>query len=151
MLKDFNTGNAPAKNKNLLDTVTKMLVKNHNYKVIKTMEDAVGKFSCILRDNYGGRCYLIAKGSNVFQGTVSCQAYLPNLAAREDTPILLALKTQESPLEFYLFNPSQLLRSNKFNPYKDVQFRNFPLEWGIRFYPSMDVALAYKKIKYATL
>jgi len=137
--------------KGLLEKVVKTLIHQHHYKVINRFKDAVGVFGYLMKDAYGNRFYLIAKGSRLFRGLVSCQAFLPHRARDEKTAIILAWKNPEDTQEtvdYFLFDPEQIIESNEgMNVRRDVQFINWKLDLGKRFYPTMDAAMALAKLR----
>ena len=149
MTHDLETGDAEPITKGLLEDVVKTLVHKHGYFVVTSLKDAVGTFAFKMRDQYGGRFYLIAKGSKLFKGLVSCQAFIPNRARDEKAALILAWMNPDSEeLAFYIFDPVQILEHNEgINIHRGVQFINWQLSLGKRFYETMDVALALTKMR----
>lgn len=141
--------------RDLLDKTVKYLVTEHHFKNVKVMRDMVGRFANVMRDQYAQRFYLLVKGSELYMDLISCQAYLPNIAAQEQSPLILFwsnAKTEEA--KFYLFDPESILRLVKehpekygFNDRKGVRMINFSIRLGVAYEPPMSVEAVWKRAK----
>ena len=151
----LKTGNSDAIIKDLLDKTVKYLVTQHHFKNVKVMRDGVGQYANVMRDQYNQRFYLLAKGSELYQDLISCQAYLPNTAIQEKSPLILSWynpKTKDA--KFYLFDPESILRLVKehpekygYNDRKGVRMINFSIELGVAYDPAMSVETVWKKAR----
>jgi hypothetical protein len=147
-----------------LDKTIKYLVNEHHYKNVKPVEDAAGHFASVMRDPLSQRFYLLAKGSRMMRDVISCQAYLPNMAAQEKSPIVLVWFNPENQnLRFYLFDPTSILQFvqeqiEKYGEdaqygYNDREYKqsirmiNFSIKLGVTFDPVMSVEAVWKKTR----
>lgn len=147
--KTLDTGDSEAIHKDLLKHVVKELIKVYRYRLMRRLEDRVGVYAVVMRDTFGSRLFLIAKGSKLWRGIVSCQARLPNFALSENTPIVLAwLKPPENTLKFYLFDPYTIIHEKEgFNIRRGVQMINFNIRQGIAFDPCFNVQWKFEELK----
>jgi len=148
----LDTGDTPAVVGDLLMNFRVMLVKEYGHKPVKAIRDAKGVYTVIMRDQYGGRYYLIAKGSKLWRDIVSTQSYLPHQAARENTPLVLAWYNPDSgTTSYYLFDPKEIVDKNYgTNVRFGVEMINWSIRLGVRYDPSMSVSGLYEKTKGKT-
>lgn len=166
MSRGLETGDNPAVTKNLLMKVRMDLVKNHGHKAGKLWSDRHGEFASNMQDAYGDRYVLIAKGSKLYkpsehpEGVVSCQYFLPKMAASEQRAIILAwqnpdakggvlglgiLDTAPAP-QYYFFDPGEIMKDNYgANERFEVRMINFSFKLGMLYDPSMSVEQMWKK------
>ena len=151
----LNTGHSEAIIKDLLDKTIKYLVTQYHFKNIKVMRDRVGHFANVMRDPHSQRFYLLAKGSELYLDIISCQAYLPNAAAQEQSPLILMWRNPKTKdAKFYLFDPQSILDQVREDPehygYNDrqgVRMVNFSIHLGEPYEPEMSVEAAWKRAK----
>ena len=168
MSRGLDTGDNPAIRKDLLQKVRKDFVKNYGHKPGKLWPDKHGEFASNMQDAYGNRYVLIAKGSKLYkppehpEGVVSCQYFLPKMAASEKRAIILAWQNPEekggvlglgildtdAPLNYYFFDPEDIQKEN-YGPDErfGVQMINFSIKLGIFYDPSMNMERVWKKKK----
>jgi hypothetical protein len=120
----------------LTSRVLKDLVGEYGYKNIRPLQDKVGVFGHILRAPDGSRVFLVVKASRVSGGIVSCQAFMPRQAEAEEGVIMMAHAPEGDDLRYYLFRPKEVIvEAEGFNERLGVNFINFRIGLGLRFYP----------------
>ena len=110
--------------------VLKDLITDLGWRIVDRLYDRVGVFGYVLKDPDGFRYYLIVKGSDIFNGVVSSQSLIPNRAASDAVPLLLAHVTEDK-IVYYVFFPMEIINKKLgFNERLGVIFVNWEIALG---------------------